>query len=166
MVNNLEKNLRIGMLLRMLYFSLVGKCNRDLADIDLTGAQGEVIGYLMSNEGREVNQKDIEKEYGLMNPTVTGILKRLEKKGFIIRLKSRQDERCKIIELTEKGRRIHEKMREKGLEVEKLLLRDIPETEIDTFVKVLKKLIENMSRQGTRLFISVFIYSLLYKLVT
>lgn len=146
MVENLEEKLKIGMLLRILYFSLVGKCNRDMEDMDLTGAQGEIIGYLMLNEDREVNQKDIEKEYKLMNPTVTGILKRLEKKGFVIRVRSKQDERCNIIELTEKGKEMFEKFKEKGLEVEKQLLMGVSETEMDIFVRVLKKLIANTAR--------------------
>ena len=42
-------------------------------------------------------QKDIEKALNLKNPTVTGILKRLEENGFVLIVPSNKDKRCKNV---------------------------------------------------------------------
>jgi MarR family multiple gene transcriptional regulator MgrA len=142
----LEKILKIGMLLRMLNNKLTAQCNKDMGEVDLTGSQSNIMGYLMLNEGREVNQRDIELEFGLMNPTVTGILNRLEKKGFINRVKSEVDGRYKRVELTERGREVPEAIRKKAADMGKRLLKGLSESEIESLENTLKKLIDNISK--------------------
>jgi DNA-binding MarR family transcriptional regulator len=141
----LEKTLRIGMLLRILNNKLKAQYNKDMGEVNLTASQSNIISYLLLNEGREVNQRDIEQEFKLMNPTVTGILKRLETKGFIVRVKSKADARYNIVVLTERGRKIPEIIREKAEEIEKRLLRGFSKSEIVLFESTLRKLIENIS---------------------
>lgn len=141
----LEETLKIGMLLRILNNKLKAQYNKDMGEVNLTGSQSNIISYLLLNEDREVNQKDIEQEFKLMNPTVTGILKRLERKGFIIRVKSKADARYNIVVLTERGRKIPEIIKDKAEEIEKRLLRGISKSEIVTFENTLRKLIENIS---------------------
>jgi len=142
----LEEKLKIGMLLRMLYISVKVRCDKDMKDIELTSSQSEVLGYLLFSQGREVNQKDIEQELRLMNPTVTGILNRLEKKGFITRIKSNTDGRYKRVELTAKGREISEAMMMRAMEMENRLLVGLSQAEIDSFGNTIRKLIENISK--------------------
>lgn len=146
MVIGLKESMKIGMLVRMLNNSLAAQYDKDMKEIDLTSSQGNILGYLIFNEGREVNQKDIEKEFKLMNPTVTGILKRLERKGFIVREKSKDDARYNIVKLTEKGRKIPHMFREKAMEVDKRLLKGFSEAEINFFERILKRLIENITK--------------------
>ena len=63
--------------------------------VDLTSSQLDVLICIAQGGGRPVNQKDIEEELKLSNPTVTGILKRMERKGFISRTVGRRDRRYK-----------------------------------------------------------------------
>lgn len=140
----LEDNMRIGMLFGMLYNGLANRFNKDMEEIGLTSSQSYIIGYLIHNEGREVNQKDIELALKLMNPTVTGILNRLEKKGLVVRKKSELDKRYKIVELTEKGKLLRDNMTEKAIVVKDALLRGIPESELAAFERTLIKLINNV----------------------
>lgn len=140
--------MKIGMLLRMLNNNLTALCNRDMEEFDLTVPQSYIMGYLMFNEGREVNQRDIEMEFRLMNPTVTGILKRLEKKGFIVRMKSKADARYNIVELTERGREIPGTMNKKAMEMEKRLLSGLSEAEIELFTNTLRRMIDNISNEA------------------
>ena len=72
--------------------------------------QCAVLDYLLGSSKEFVNQKDIEKALSLKNPTVTGILKRLDEKGFILAVPSNQDKRCKNIYPTEKAYDIQKKM--------------------------------------------------------
>ena len=58
-----------------------------------------------------MNQKDIEKELDISNPTVTGILNRLEVKGLITRVPCRHDARAKNIEVTEKALELDKQLR-------------------------------------------------------
>jgi DNA-binding MarR family transcriptional regulator len=51
----------------------------------LTIMQNWIIGFLDMNEGKEIFQKDIEAEFNIRRSTATGILKLMEKNGFINR---------------------------------------------------------------------------------
>lgn len=140
----LEENMRIGMKLGMLYNSLINQFNKLMDEIGLTGSQSYIMGYLLHNEGREINQKDIELALKLMNPTVTGLLDRLEKKGFVIRRKSQSDRRYKIVELTEQGKLLSDKMKEKGMAASAVMLKGIPESELAAFEITLEKIMNNV----------------------
>lgn len=141
----LEENIRIGMMLWMLNNRLSARCNKELEEIELTISQSEIIAYLIHNEHREVNQRDIELEFKLMNPTVTGILNRLEKKGFVKRTKSESDRRYKRVELTEKGRELKGEMLKKVMETKKILFRGLSDDELNVFGNTLRILIDNIS---------------------
>jgi DNA-binding MarR family transcriptional regulator len=142
----MEDKTQVSMLLKMLDNSLDSQCNRNMKDIELTASQSNIMGYLVYMDGKEVSQRDIELEFKLMNPTVTGILNRLEKKGFIVRVKSRTDARYNYIELTEKGREIPEIVRKKTMEIHKRLFQGLSQAEIDMFENIIKKMIENISK--------------------
>lgn len=144
-VTILEENMEIGMLLWMLNNRLSARCNKELEEIELTVSQSEIIAYLIHNEGREVNQRDIELAFKLMNPTVTGILNRLEKKGFVVRKKSKVDGRYKKVELTESGRELRDKMLEKVTESKKCLFKGLSEAQLNDFGNTLRILIDNIS---------------------
>ena len=53
-------------------------------------------------------QKDIEEHFHISNPTVTGILNRLEQKGFIERKHTPKDNRVRTIVITQKKHDLHE----------------------------------------------------------
>ncbi len=137
--------MEIGMLLWMLNNRLSARCNKELEEIELTVSQSEIIAYLIHNEGREVNQRDIEMAFKLMNPTVTGILNRLEKKGFVVRTKSKVDGRYKKVELTESGWELRDKMLEKVTESKKCLFKGLSEAQLNDFGNTLRILINNIS---------------------
>ena len=71
---------RIGLLTKSINNAIEKERNRYLAEYDLTAAQSDVLRFVATANARgiEINQVDIEKEFNLSNPTVTGILKRLE----------------------------------------------------------------------------------------
>ena len=54
--------------------------------VDLTAMQKHVLKFiLLETMHREIYQKDIEEEFQVRKPTVTGMLQLLEKKGYIYR---------------------------------------------------------------------------------
>ena len=95
------------------YFSLIKKkmdkhMNEGLRKYDLTKSQRDVLGYLHFTDKEIVIQKDIEEHFHISNPTVTGILNRLEQKGFIERKHNPKDKRVRAIVLTQKEQDLHE----------------------------------------------------------
>ena len=84
--------------------------NKHLSKYNLTSSQQEILFYLGFHEGEPIHQREIEKWFRLKNPTVTGILNRLEEKGFIVRKTKENDKRFRMIELTEKSRCLMQEM--------------------------------------------------------
>ena len=75
--------------------------NNLLQGIGITSSQCAVLDYLLGSGKEFVNQKDIERALVLKNPTVTGILKRLDEKDSFWQFKLNQDKRYKNIYPTE-----------------------------------------------------------------
>lgn len=71
----------------------------------LTAPQLNALNALfeMQQEGLVPNQRMLEKRLYLTNPTVTGILNRLEAKGMIARMRDEKDARSNRIVLTQAG---------------------------------------------------------------
>ena len=71
----------------------------DLAKVGLTSAQVQVLVYILRRSGREkeITAKELEDRFQVSNPTMSGILKRLEKKNFIERRPGSADKRNKQI---------------------------------------------------------------------
>ncbi len=98
-----------------------------LNELDITYPQYLVFKVLWDNEPQSVNE--IGKKLSLDSGTLTPLLKRLEKKEFIIRQRKKTDERIVEILLTEKGNQLKDHVSEiskkvgksMGLEDEDLL---------------------------------------------
>jgi len=92
----------------MVCFSLYSTSNAmireyrpQLDEFDLTYPQFLVMMSLWNKDG--VLIKELTEQVLLDAATLTPILKRLENKGFIRRIKSSLDERAKVIKLTKEG---------------------------------------------------------------
>ena len=104
-----------------------------------------VLDYLLGSSKEFVNQKDIEKALSLKNPTVTGILKRLDEKGFILAVPSNQDKRCKNIYPTEKAYDIQKKMDNYRKKIDRRLTIGMSKKEIAALEKMLDRVLYNIS---------------------
>ncbi len=111
----------------------------------VTVMHGWIIGYLYENQGRDIFQKDLESRFCIARSTVTNILKLMEKKGYIERVSVERDARLKKLVLTEKARSLQ---RRNFLDMhnlaEKRLTQGISEEDLAVFVRVAKKMKENM----------------------
>ena len=97
----------IGMLLKCINKMVVNELNKELEQFDITLMQNEVLRYIDYHQGKQdVFQKQIEEFFNSTNPTITGILKRLESKELISREISHTDARYKKLTLTKKGKEL------------------------------------------------------------
>ncbi|MGO5051892.1 MarR family winged helix-turn-helix transcriptional regulator [Lachnospiraceae bacterium LCP25S3_G4] len=118
--------------------------NKKLKTIGITASQCAVLNYLFHTKKEFVNQRDIEYNLNLRNPTVTGLLKRLDQKGFILCVQNTSDKRCKNIYLTEKAYDIQKRMENDRKKMDKVLLRGMTKKEAEAFRRALSKVLDNI----------------------
>jgi DNA-binding MarR family transcriptional regulator len=140
----MEQHLKPGILIKFIDNAVKKNCNSMLKEMNLTSTQLDVLMYLLSSQDREVNQTDIEREFKIKNPTVTGILNRLEAKGFVRRAVSSSDARVKRILVTGKSREIEKKVHQKGALIEDGLLRGFTKEEQEQLSAFLKRVLDNV----------------------
>ncbi|MED1953635.1 MarR family winged helix-turn-helix transcriptional regulator [Brevibacillus centrosporus] len=121
--------------------------NSHLKEIDLTHSQTNVIIFLHQESHRLVQQRDIEHSLNLTNPTVSVLLSRLEEKGFVRRITKPEDNRSRIIELTDKVEPIIQEIYEHVRSIEELLFEGLDEAEINALSESLRKVALNAKKR-------------------
>ncbi len=115
--------------------------NPILQKYNLTGAQYKILKYLISHQDKQVRQVDLEKFYSMTHPTTIGLLKQLEKKGFIQRQKNPSDGRSQIVLLTDQSFEMKDELLSVGELLEKQFTAALAEEERLQLVKLLQKLL-------------------------
>ena len=113
--------------------------------LGITSSQCAVLDYQFHTNKEEVNQIDVEKSLNLKNPTVTGLLKRLDEKGFILVVPSDKDKRCKNVYLTEKAYDIRKRMEMDRKKLDKMLTLGMTKKEIEALDRMLNKVLYNIA---------------------
>ena len=132
-----------GHRLRLLHWCTDQTMTQALASMELTAAQGRIIGYLAHRETPPCS-RDLEEQFQLSHPTVSGLLNRLEKKDFVELRPDPEDRRCKRIFLLEKGWQCHELIHRTISDNEERLVSDFTEEEKAQFSRLLDRAITNM----------------------
>lgn len=140
-------NESLGLIIRRLSHAAKKETDNNLKRLNLTMSQGLVLEYLNNTDEEELTQKAIEQHFNLQHPTVSGILKRLERNGFITTSVSRTDRRVKNIYLTEKAREIELIARQDKKQMEETLVKGLTREEIDTLRTLLKKVLKNVTEK-------------------
>ena len=140
----MKERLPVGFMFKQINNIYEKEFNNLLRGIGITSSQCAVLDYLLGSSKEFVNQKDIEKALSLKNPTVTGILKRLDEKGFILAVPSNQDKRCKNIYPTEKAYDIQKKMDNYRKKIDRRLTIGMSKKEIAALEKMLDRVLYNI----------------------
>ena len=112
--------------------------------MDLTSSQGHIMGFLNHRKDPPC-PKDIEDAFHLSHPTVSGILSRLEKKGFVELRPDDKDRRCKRIHVLPKGIECQQRMHETIRAIEAQVVNGFSDAEMEQFHAYLDRAIANMS---------------------
>ena len=113
----------------------------------LTGVQLFVLCELRKlekSETREINQRDLENVSHVSHPTMTDILKRLEKKGYISCCRSEQDRRYKCVRSAEKAQGLSRRMAEADEIAFERLCEGLSEEERATMYRALNTICSNL----------------------
>ena len=119
--------------------------NENMISVNVTRSQMEVLvyTYIKNKNGIEVNQVDLEKDLNLKNPTVTGLISRLEKKGYMKREKSSKGPNYKSVLITDEGIRIIEEGKRITDNVEKEMFSVLDKDEKKELTRLLQKVIDS-----------------------
>lgn len=132
-----------GHLIRILHWGMEQTITSALEQMDLTAAQGRILGYVAHRQEPPC-PKDIEQTFHLSHPTVSGLLSRLEQKGFVELRADQQDRRCKRVYLLERGESCHERIEGLIGSYEAQLVRDFSPEERQQFIGFLRRAIQNL----------------------
>ena len=126
-------NCLLGNLIKHLNKMFEQQINENMISVNVTRSQMEVLvyTYIKNKNGIEVNQVDLEKDLNLKNPTVTGLISRLEKKGYMKREKSSKGPNYKSVLITDEGIRIIEEGKRITDNVEKEMRNHIYEWDLN-----------------------------------
>lgn len=113
---------------------------------NLTHKQLHILKHIMFKIDTEnnISQKDLELHFNLRKSTITGILKTMEKNGFLKKETDKNDKRVNNLLLTEKSMNIKTNILSEIKNTESILLKNIEKNDIETFIKVIKQMIDNI----------------------
>lgn len=134
----------MGYFFKTLVLSLEGRMNRQLQELDLTSAQGHIIGYLAHSEHPPC-ARDLEQFFTLSHPTVSGLISRMEAKGFVAVTPDPDDRRVKRIRLLDKGMACSRRIEASVRDNEETIVQGFTQEERALFADFLQRAIRNLN---------------------
>jgi DNA-binding MarR family transcriptional regulator len=110
---------------------------------EINPAQGRILFALWQDDAIPI--RDLSAKTGLEKSTLTSMLDRLEKSGYIIREPSADDRRKIIIRRTEKDRAMQERYAEVSGAMIRCFYKGLSDPQIDSFEKTLEHILANLS---------------------
>jgi DNA-binding MarR family transcriptional regulator len=137
-----------GIRLAILSKSFKRKLEERASEKGLTAVQLRVLGELRHLEisgVEEINQRDLENAVSVTHPTMTEIIKRLEKKGAVVCTVSSTDKRYKKINSTPEYSDIHIELEEMDRSVFKELCEGLNDRQIEQFMQISDIMLGNVT---------------------
>jgi len=119
-----------------------------LESTDLFPGEPKILEYLAEHE--PCRQKDIASGCDLDKASVTGILTRMEKRGFITRSRSEENRRCVFVSMTELGHQKQDLVEEIFREVDRRAVEGLSASQIFQLSDLLDQVRENLSSLEVR----------------
>lgn len=135
------KPTKISILIKMTSVVFDKIANQLLAPYDLTGSQFRILMVLYKAPSGTVRQIDIENKFVMTNPTVTGLVQKLEQKQLIKRVPHPEDKRSKVLVLTEHAMEIKEEMLKLSDELERQMTANLSREECAQLRELLTKIL-------------------------
>ena len=133
-----------GHLVRILHWCCDQTMTEALNKMDLTASQGRLMAFVAHRGQQPTYARDVEQALRLTHPTVSGLLSRLEQKGFVELITDPNDRRSKRIVISEKGLACHERMHATIIENESRIVQGFTEEEKVLLAQLLQRAIENV----------------------
>ena len=110
---------------------------------ELNPAQGRIMFVLWRHDGIPINE--LARRTSLGKSTLTSMLDRLEKSGFLIRVPSPKDRRQILIKRTQKDKTFQKKYIRVSQEMSEIFYKGYSAKEIDEFEQHLRRILDNLT---------------------
>lgn len=138
-VKNYDPQNNVGNLINRARSELCDALDRELASLDMTAAQCVVVSMLAC--GCADSSSQICKEITYDTGAMTRMVDRLEKKGFLRRVRNKEDRRVVCLELTERGKEMLPDLRASTVTVMNQFLHNLTNSEVKQLEGFLKRML-------------------------
>lgn len=121
---------------------------QDMERLGLTSTQGYLLGWLTRNVDRSVTPSELGRSFRLSQPTISGILQRLEAKGFVTMEADPNDRRRKYVRTTERAAECHQQIISNFRDMERRLAAPLSAEEQETLVALLDRMINGLEQDA------------------
>lgn len=135
-------NKRVSILIKRASLDLDKLSNQLLSPYDLTGSQFKILMVLYMSPAGSVRQTDIEAKFSMTNPTVTGLVQKLEAKNLVNRMPHPEDRRSKVLVLMERAIQMKEELLALADSLEQQMTASLTEEEYDQLASLLMKILK------------------------
>jgi len=118
-----------------------------LRPLGLTQGKWRTLIHL-SQAGDNLTQKELAERMGIEEPTVAGLLDRLQEDGWIKRRESLNDRRCKIVHLQRRSKAVLDEIFSAAHQLRDELIEDVPPRDLETCMRVLTRIRERAEADG------------------
>lgn len=129
-----------GVLIANIRNSLKNNIEKLLVDYDISSAQSIILRRLCEKDN--LTQKELAEDTYFKPSSLTLMIDKLEKKGFVQRKAKKNDRRAFLVCLTQKGRDLEKLLIEANKKMEEEALKDIEDKEL--LIQTLKKIYSNI----------------------
>lgn len=134
---------RISILIKRTALVFDKLSNQLLSPCGLTGSQFKILMVLYHSPAGSVRQADIEDKFSMTNPTVTGLVQKLEAKELVRRVVHPEDRRSKVLVLTARALAMQEELLALADDLERQMTQRLSEYECEQLSALLLKMLEN-----------------------
>jgi DNA-binding MarR family transcriptional regulator len=131
----------VGRLIGMVRAQLMAALDDELADLGLTGAQLPILHWITNTP--EPTGATLCRCTGADTGSMTRMLDRLEEKGFIRRVRSREDRRVVHLELTAAGKALQPMVTPRVIDVLNRHLAGFSRKDLETLKGLLRRILAN-----------------------
>ena len=107
-------NVKIILELRKLMGMLMNRLSENLDSLDLPGSSYPILTYL--NSAGRVKTQELGTAVSLTSGSITHMVNRLIKQGYVQKLQDQKDKRIFWLQLTEEGKKVHDKVNEEVID--------------------------------------------------
>ena len=137
------KEREINQLIRHIGHSIKAKGDASLRKRGLTFSQVQILFNLNQNGG-QMSQKELEDKLNVAHPTVVGLVRRLEKNGYVTSVTDKNDKRKKIIVESAKARKFKDEKMAQIQHLHEKMFSRLSEKEKEELFRMLKMIDESL----------------------
>lgn len=136
----------IGRKINILSHKIKRKIGKVGLEYGISSMQAKILGFIYFNSSkRDIFQKTIEEEFDIRRSSVTSVLTLMEKNELIKRVSVSEDARLKKIMITDKGIEVNKLVYKQIQEIEGIIESNLSEEELNSFISILERLTQKIS---------------------